>query len=109
MRRLGALAEEGFGGAGEMFGGVVEVDDLGETGEDRTGCRPPDLAFAVGQQDPLGEAPRRQGDRGLLGDLADVALQRFMGDIFPRLYESLRGPVVRRRTALFEKRMKNYL
>lgn len=36
----------------------------------------------------------------------EVALQRFMGDIFPRLYESLRGPVARRRAALFEKRMK---
>lgn len=31
----------------------------------------------------------------------EVALQRFMGDIFPKLYESLRGPVARRRTALF--------
>ncbi len=34
----------------------------------------------------------------------EVALQRFIGDIFPRLYESIRGPVARRRVALFEKR-----
>ena len=34
----------------------------------------------------------------------EVALQRFIGDIFPRLYESVRGPVARRRIALFEKR-----
>lgn len=34
----------------------------------------------------------------------EAGLQRFIGDIFPRLYNSLRGPVARRRVALFEKR-----
>lgn len=34
----------------------------------------------------------------------EAALQRFIGDIYPRLYEHLRGPVARRRVALFEKR-----
>lgn len=34
----------------------------------------------------------------------EVALQRFIGDLFPRLFESVRGPVARRRTALFEER-----
>ena len=34
----------------------------------------------------------------------EAALQRFIGDIFPRLYGELRGPVARRRVALFEKR-----
>ena len=34
----------------------------------------------------------------------EAGLQRFIGDIFPRLYQALRGPVARRRVALFEKR-----
>jgi transcriptional regulator with XRE-family HTH domain len=34
----------------------------------------------------------------------EVALQRFIGDIYPRLYGQLRAPVARRRVALFEKR-----
>ena len=34
----------------------------------------------------------------------EIALQRFIGDIFPRLYDEVRGLVARRRVALFEKR-----
>ena len=34
----------------------------------------------------------------------EAALQRFIGDIYPRLYDQLRAPVARRRVALFEKR-----
>lgn len=36
----------------------------------------------------------------------EIALQRFMGDIYPKLYDALRTPVARRRTALFEARSK---
>ena len=34
----------------------------------------------------------------------EIGLQRFIGDIFPRLYRSLRGPVARRRERLFNER-----
>lgn len=34
----------------------------------------------------------------------EVALQRFIGDIYPRLCDQLRAPVAHRRVALFEKR-----
>ena len=35
----------------------------------------------------------------------EAALQRFIGDIYPRLYSEMRDPVARRRTAFFRKRM----
>jgi len=34
----------------------------------------------------------------------EIALQKFIGDIFPRLYKSLRAPVARRRERLFKER-----
>jgi len=36
----------------------------------------------------------------------EIALQRFIGDIFPRLYNKLRTPVARRRQVLYERRKK---